>query len=99
MYDPVLQAAVSQLYNGWQRALAHCSEYRDAHYGRYIFSNPGDASLSPSQEMAWKDIEVGRAEMVEGINTILTHIRCKYLEIDITKTNYNAWNAYKNNNS
>ena len=98
VYDPVLQVAVSKLYHGWQRALAHDSEYRDAYYGRYIFSNPGDAPLNHSQQIAWNDIEAGRAEMVEGITAILTHLRSDYLEIDIIKTNSDALNSYINFN-
>ena len=95
MYDPVLQQAVVSLKNGWNAALSHGAEYHGGPGGKaYFFSNPGDASLSASQQVAWDAIEAARAEMASGLMTILARLREAYLEIKITKTNERAWNDY-----
>lgn len=95
VYDPVLQQAVTSLKNGWNVALSHGAEYHGGPGGKaYFFSNPGDAALSTSQQVAWDAIEAARADMASGLTTILARLREAYLEIKITKTNERAWNDY-----
>lgn len=95
VYDTVLNDVTIKIANGWQRATNYLAEYRDICHGRYIFSNPGDAPLNPNQQTVWEDIESARREMNEGLYLLLGHLRENYIEIDIAKTDADAWNFYK----
>ena len=95
VYDAVLRDAVYKLYEGWQRALAHDDHYHDTPAGQlHVFSNPGDAPLSSTQQAAWDEIDAARRDMAEGLMTILERLRADYIEIKILKTNARAWKEY-----
>jgi hypothetical protein len=94
VYDPVLSDAVGRLLNGWDTALAYGVQYTDLPQGRYVFASPSDAPLTPDRQAAWDAIEDARREMAEGTSAILARIRSAYLEIDVQRTNEQAWKAY-----
>ena len=95
VYDPILRDAVGHLLNGWDTALAHGVQYTDLPNGRYVFASPGDAPLTPDRQVAWDAIEAARREMAEGVSAILGRIRSAYLEIDVQRTNEQAWKDYR----
>lgn len=95
LYDPVLDTAVEQLRLGWTSALSHTNRYHSNSGGTaHIFSNPGDAPLSPDQQTSWDAIEASRREMAQAQHTILARLRADYLEIKLHTTNAKAWKDY-----
>lgn len=80
-----LQAGVTGvlLYDG-RRFFQYWQVYRPTPDGsRYFFSNPGDASFSPDQEIVWQKIEVALGRMRLLLPKLLSHVRHEYVEIDI----------------
>ena len=60
----------------------------------YIFSNPGDAALTKTQQKAWDHINESRALLRSSLDQLLDYIRKEYIEIDIDELSGNAWREY-----
>jgi hypothetical protein len=94
LHDPVLCGAVNKLLHGWQTALDHDEQY-DSKLGTfYVFTNPLDLPLPPKRKKIWDEIDKARFDMADALVTILKRLRESYVEIDIHKTNRQAWNEY-----
>ncbi len=94
VYDPILRSAVRQLLHSWETALAHGVQYTPLSHGRNLFASPGDAPLASDRQVAWDEIEAARRNMAESVSSILTRLRSAYFEIDIQRTNEQAWRNY-----
>ncbi|WP_242141026.1 nucleotide-binding protein [Sphingomonas sp. TREG-RG-20F-R18-01] len=94
VYDSILRDAVERLLQAWNAAMAHGTQYTPLSQGRYSFISLGDAPLTPNRQVAWDEIEAARRDMAECISLILNRIRSAYLEIDVQRTNEQAWKEY-----
>jgi hypothetical protein len=94
LHDPVLNASVDKLFFAWRTALSHDQEYV-SNWGKvHIFHNPMDLPLPRKRQQVWDEIDAARKEMRQGIDEILARLRESYIEIDIHKTNDEAWKSY-----
>lgn len=96
LYDPALEEAIVTLFHNWQTTLSFPGRYRDLPAQDHIFSNPGDAPLSSTQEKDWSQIESAASEMNRALQALLDRVRSAYIEVDIHQTNTKAWNEYRN---
>jgi predicted nucleotide-binding protein len=95
LYDPVLKAAVDKLYLAWRAALSYDQEY-DSKFGKtYVFTNPLDLPLPKRRQQHWDEIDAARVEMRRALDEILARLRADYVEIDLHKTNEDAWKYYR----
>lgn len=95
VYDPILRNAVDKLNRSWHQVISHSDQYHSTSSGTsHVFSNPGDSPMIGSRQEAWDEIDSGRYEMAEGLDTILGRLRADYIEIDIMQTNERAWQSY-----
>ena len=95
LYDKEAEKLIKDILVGWQGCVGHGEQYRMApNPNLYVFSNPGDAPLSKSQEQAWNHIEESRSLLRRSLDNLLAHIRNEYIEIDVEELSRNAWKEY-----
>ncbi|QGL98790.1 hypothetical protein FEO90_19100 [Stenotrophomonas maltophilia] len=84
LHDAAAHELLIQFEEEFAETVRYWQVYRPAPDGsRYFFSNPGDASLSPDQEIVWQKIEVALDRMRLLLPKLLSHVRHEYVEIDI----------------
>lgn len=95
LYDSQAADLIKDVYSGWGGCLGHGEQYRMApNPDLYIFSNPGDAALTKTQQKAWDHINESRALLRSSLDQLLDYIRKEYIEIDIDELSGNAWREY-----
>lgn len=97
IYDNELKELIYSFHFYWKNSLPDF--YEDSYYHHVIdtilvFSNPGDAPLNENQEETWKRIEENKRLMHNCLHKILTLIRAKYIEVDISSIQNNVYQDF-----
>lgn len=95
LYDKELFGLLREYHEAFGETLSYEECYQPNVSGSaYIFTNPGDLTLSDEKEVIWEAIKSSGDRMHNLIGLILAKIRSDYLEINIDETNREAWVKY-----
>ena len=94
LYDPTLRSLVREFHKAWAASLGFGEYFLPHPSGKYYsFRAPGDVFDEP-QRKAWKRMQKSANVAKQKFGAILEEVRERYLEIDVKKTNHEAWGDY-----
>lgn len=96
LYDEPLLRLLVDLHRAFRETVQHDEYYHPNHGNNvYIFTNPGDLPLTGKKAQDWEVMNRAVQEMSRLFTDLLSCIRRDYIEIDLEKTSWSAWQMYK----
>jgi len=85
IYDSKAKSLVDEIYQTWGETLSYGHCYREGLSDVHLFGNSEKRPLSKEQEKCEKIIITNRNRLNKAFSKLLSHVRNKYLELNVDK--------------